>query len=147
MEHPAHIEEAILPFKIQQLVEIIMQQKSLGFTDALYYLYATECYKLLQSEDTKLWYMSGIALYEMIEKEKQKNAKKFLPGNRKLTLFLIFCLESYKECTRKNANEVLVLFSTYNVFHFLQENFEMLHTQGKEYIVNEIEEFLKVRTV
>ncbi len=143
MEHATKIEEAILPFKVQQLVEIIMQKKSMDFTDALHYLYSTELYNLLQSEEAKLWYLSGVALYEMIEAEKQTSQKGL--DNRKITLFLIFCLEKYKEKAHKTAEETLALFSTHKVFDFLQQNFEVLHTQGPAYIVDTITNFLKTR--
>jgi hypothetical protein len=39
METTGKIEEAVMPFKIQQLAEIIAEKKKVGFTDALHYLY------------------------------------------------------------------------------------------------------------
>jgi hypothetical protein len=140
------IEEAIMPFKIQQMAEIIMQKKCIGFTDALHYLYSTDIYQLLLSEETKLWYLSGLSLYEMIENEKRAQRKNILK-NRKLTLFFSFCVENYKNHIHRPAEEVLSLFSTYGVFDFLEEGYEMLHTQGKEYIMEEIDEFLRIRKV
>jgi len=147
MEKATKIEEAVLPFKVQQLVEIIMQKKSMNFVDALGYLYSTECYRLLQFEDAKLWYLSGTALYDMIEAE--KHAKwKISADNRKQTLFLIFCLEKCKDAIHnKNAEETLKVFSALNVFEFLQENFETLHTQGEQYIIEAITDFIRTQPV
>jgi hypothetical protein len=146
MENTGKIEEAIMPFKIQQLVEIIMQKKSIGFTDALHYLYSTEFYQQLLSEETKWWYESGLNLYEIIENEK-RTSRKVLLKNRKLTLFFVFCVENYKNHTCQSAEEVLSLFSAYKVFDFLQDGYDVLHTQGKDYIMEEIDEFLKIRQI
>lgn len=137
------MEDAIMPFKVQQLVEIIMQKKSIGFTDALHYLYTTDFYQQLLSDETKWWYDSGLSLYERIENEKQES---FLP-DRKQMLFGVFCVENYKNHLRQSAEEIVRLFSIYKVFDFLQEGYDVLHTQGKEYIMEEIDGFLKVRTV
>jgi len=135
-----NIETAIMPFKIQQLIEIIMEKKQLGFEDAYNYLYTSNCYKLLLDEDAKLWYMSGLGIFEMLEEE--KNVKKI---NSKILLFITFCLEKYKDFAKISAEETLLTFRKYRVFDYLQENFEMLHTQGESYILNEIDLLIKKR--
>ncbi|MDR1585459.1 MAG: DUF3791 domain-containing protein [Prevotellaceae bacterium] len=145
MEHASTIEQAIMPFKVQQLAEVIMQKKSIGLTDALHYLYATNLYRQLASDEAKWWYMSGPALYEIIESEKKE--QKRLLKNRKLSLFLIFCIENYKDYIHQSTEEVLTLFSTRRVLLFLQENYDVLHTQGKEYIMEEIKGFLENREI
>ncbi|MDR0732799.1 MAG: DUF3791 domain-containing protein [Dysgonamonadaceae bacterium] len=141
MEPANKIEQAIMPFKVQQLAEVIMQKKRIGLTDALHYLYGTNLYRQLDSDEAKWWYMSGAALYEIIESEKKE--QKRLLRNRKLSLFLIFCIENYKNYTHRPTEEVLTLFSTRRVLRFLRENYDVLHTQGKEYIMEEIKGFLE----
>jgi hypothetical protein len=139
-EQNQNIETAIMPFKIQQLIEIIMDKKQLGGEDAFYYLYLSDCYKLLSREDAKLWYMSGLSIYELLEEEKK--AKQADP---KVLLFFAFCLEKYSDFARIPADETLFVFRKYRVFDYLNEGFDMLHTQGENYIVNDIDEFIKVR--
>jgi hypothetical protein len=134
------IEQSVAPFKVQQLAEIIMEKKNLSFTDALHYLYSSDLYNELFSEKTKWWYSSGEMLFEMIEAGKQQNS---LASNRKMTLFYIFSLEHFKEHTGFSSERVLDLFVENKVFAFLEENFEVLHTQSKEYIVESISEFIK----
>jgi hypothetical protein len=139
MENTVDIEPAIMPFKVQQLVETIMQAKQLAFTDAFFYLYTTRCYRLLLQPNTKLWYVSAAGLLEMLEEEKQMGNTE----HPKLLLFFAFCLESYKDHVCQTAAETLMLFVRYEVFDFLRSGFDVLHTQGKEYILSEIDEFFK----
>jgi len=134
------IETAIMPFKIQQLAEIIMEKKNIGFSDALHYLYSSDFYPELISEDTKWWYSSGEELFDIIEKEKSGQYK--LLKNRKLTLFYVLCIEGYKEFCGQNAETVLTRFTEEKVFDFLSENFEVLHSQDKTYIIETIDDFL-----
>jgi hypothetical protein len=141
MEATGKIEEAVMPFKIQQLAEIIVQKKNVGFTDALHYLYSSDFYPELLSEKTKWWYSSGDELYDIIEEE--KTAQQDLLKKRKVTLFFIFCIEGYKTFSGQAAEMVLTTFTTEKVFDFLSKNFEALHTQGKEYIMESIDDFLK----
>ena len=135
-----HIETAIMPFKVQQLVEIIMNKKQLDYEDAFDYLYNSDCYKLLLDEEAKLWYMSGLSIFEMLEEEKAGKT-----GNAKMLLFFSFCLEKYKLFANISAEESLFLFRKYRVFDYLREAFDALHTQGENYIVTEIDEFIKAQ--
>jgi len=137
----ATIETAIMPFKLQQLIEVIMEKKQLEVEDAFHYLYNSDCYRLLLREDTKLWYMSGLGIFELLEEE--KHARKI--DNPKLILFLAFCLEKYKNYASLSAEETLFIFYKYHVFDFLREGFEILHTQGENYIVSEIDLFIQAR--
>jgi hypothetical protein len=141
LQQKASIETAIMPFKVQQLVEVIMDKKQLGVEDAFRYLYTSNCYQLLLQEDTKLWYMSGLGIYKMLEAEKQ--SKKI--DNPKLILFYAFCLEKYKNFSNLSAEETMLIFRKYGVFDYLRDGFDVLHTQGESYIVNEIDLFIKVR--
>jgi hypothetical protein len=134
------LEAAIMPFKIQQLVEIIMDKKKLGYEDAFDYLYNSNGYQLLMDEDAKLWYMSGLGIYELLEEEKKAEQ-----GNPKLLLFFSFCIEKYKLFAGIPAAETLFVFRKYRVFDYLHGAFEMLHTQGENYIVTEIDLFIKAQ--
>lgn len=64
---------------------------------------------------------------------------------KKINDFIIFCLESYKFENKMNGKDVYDLFTKYKVFDYLCDGYEVLHTQGKEWIMNDIDEFLKIR--
>jgi len=59
--------------------------------------------------------------------------------------FIIFCIEAYKQKNNISGKEVLNDFEKYEVFNFLEHAFEVLHTQSKNYIISEIEEYIKQR--
>ena len=141
MYQKTNIETAIMPFKLQQLVELIMEKKQLGVEDAFHYFYTSNCYRLLLQEDTKLWYMSALGIFELLEEEKKAGKIE----NPKLLLFYAFCLEKYKAFINLSAEETLFIFRKYRVFDYLKEGFEILHTQGESYIVNDIDLFIKTR--
>ena len=141
LQQNTNIEKAIMPFKLQQLVEVIMEKKQLGVEDAFHYLYTSDCYQLLLQEETKLWYMSALGILELLEEEKKKG----IPDNPKLLLFYAFCLEKYKDFSNLSAEETLLNFRKYHVFDFLCDGFDVLHTQGESYIVSEIDMFIQAR--
>lgn len=58
--------------------------------------------------------------------------------------FLIFCIEEYKNDKNMDGKEVVKLFNEKNVFSFIQEFYESLHTMGKQLIVADIDEYIKV---
>ena len=68
-----------------------------------------------------------------------------LNKEEQLIEFVSFCIENFKVKHGMKGKETAHLFKEYNLLQFLAENYEILHTQGKEYIIEEIEIFLKNR--
>ncbi len=138
----SNIEKAVLPFKLQQFVGLIMEKKKLSMKDALYYLYNSDLYEKLMDSSAKMWYLSSLTLYDMLEKEKAEE-KKEIPKDSPVGLFQLFCLENYKEELQLSAEEVLALFTRYDVFGFLNVGYDVLHTQSRGYILDEIRTYIK----
>lgn len=61
--------------------------------------------------------------------------------------FAIFCLESYKSYKNLKGKKAYELFSKYDVFLYLNEFYDILHTTGYQYINNDIDIYLKSRGV
>jgi hypothetical protein len=59
--------------------------------------------------------------------------------------FIIFCLESYKSALNLNGAQALKDFEDYDVFSYLTTGFEVLHTQGREWIVADIQDYIANR--
>ncbi len=59
--------------------------------------------------------------------------------------FQLFCLENYKTTKGISGKEALNDFRTFQVFDFLSNHFEVLHTQGKTYIISDINQYIKNR--
>lgn len=65
--------------------------------------------------------------------------------NQDISYFLSFCIEQYMNEKKLNQDEVMVLFSAYGVLDYLMEHFEILHTQSRQWIIEDIDEFIKER--
>lgn len=134
----------MLPYKVQQLLITIIENRELAFKDAIYYLYSSDLYKQMSLEDSYLWQLSTANLYDMLQTEKTEKRQKE-NNSASILLFLSFCIENYKFHKNLSAEEVLFLFAKYGVFDFLEEVYDDLHTQGKEYIMREIDEYINNR--
>lgn len=56
--------------------------------------------------------------------------------------FTVFCVESYKTYKGMSGKQVVCLFEKYNVFDYLHEFYDILHTAGYQYINRDIDEYL-----
>ena len=63
----------------------------------------------------------------------------------KIEAFKIFCLEMYKADRKLTGEMALTIFNKHQVFSYLEEGFEVLHTQGAAYILSEIVQFINSR--
>lgn len=136
-------EEAILPFKVLELAEIISEKKRLSLEDALFYLYNSDLYHDMINPNLKLWYYSGSQLYDYLEEEKFDIRKR--PVSRAEAQFLVFCVEQYRLRGNLPSAGVLAMFQNLKLDKFLTRNFEVLHSQSTEYILHEIDLFIRKR--
>lgn len=136
-------EEAILPFKVLELAEIISEKKRLSLEDALFYLYNSDLYHDLINPNLKLWYYSGSQLYDYLEEEKFDIRKRLV--NKAEAQFLVFCIEQYRLRDNLPSAGVLAMFQNLKLDRFLTRNFEVLHSQSTEYILHEIDLFIRKR--
>lgn len=60
--------------------------------------------------------------------------------------FLIYCTELYKTARKLTGKQVAELFSRYEVWDYIYSCFEALHTTGANYIVEDIDQYIEVRT-
>lgn len=56
--------------------------------------------------------------------------------------FLAFCIEQYKAAKGMDGAEVARLFFESNVASYLTDNFEVLHTQSRQWLIEEIDDML-----
>lgn len=59
-----------------------------------------------------------------------------------IAYFLSFCIEQYKMKHGFSGEEVMNLFEEYNVLQYLSDNFEILHTQSRQWLIEEIEDYI-----
>ena len=65
--------------------------------------------------------------------------------NLDIAYFLSFCIEQYKEAKHLHGAEAAKIFSQYGVLKYLEEHFESLHSQSRQWILEDIDEFTNVR--
>ena len=65
--------------------------------------------------------------------------------NEKKAEFLSFCIEAYKTKLGVSGSKVAVYLDETGTLDFILENYDLLHTVGKEQLLAEIERFLSKR--
>lgn len=59
-----------------------------------------------------------------------------------IAYFLSFCIEQYKMKHGLSGGETIDLFDRYDVLPYLSDNFEVLHTQSRQWLLEEIEDYI-----
>lgn len=59
--------------------------------------------------------------------------------------FQIFCIESYRHEHAISGIDALMEFKKLNVFEYLADGYDVLHTQGKNYILADINDYIEQR--
>ena len=59
--------------------------------------------------------------------------------------FLIYCIQKYSQIKNIPGSDVVDLFDKYNLQDYILEFSELIQAQGDLAIVDEIDEFIKVR--
>ena len=135
-------EEQIVPIKISRLVEYVSQRKHFFLEEALVYVYTNPMYNKLYDEGAKWWYLSTEALYDVFE-----DARKIeqTPVTTEEFEFYTYCLEKYALAKGMTGLQALALFKRYKADDFLVEHYDLLHTQGTGYVLDEIDRFIQRR--
>jgi cyclopropane fatty-acyl-phospholipid synthase-like methyltransferase len=61
----------------------------------------------------------------------------------KLLAFKVFCLESYKSVHQLTGIAALDIFKKHRVFDYITSCYDVLHSNGRLYIVSDIDEYIK----
>lgn len=59
--------------------------------------------------------------------------------------FIIYCIEEYKNQKNMSGKDVMLLFNRYSICDYIRSFYEVLHTTGTKYIVNDIDLYIKSR--
>lgn len=60
-------------------------------------------------------------------------------------IFVAFCIEEYGAEKGMSGEQVLDLFSKYGLVGYLSEFYDVLHTQGRQWLIEEIDEYIGIR--
>jgi hypothetical protein len=59
--------------------------------------------------------------------------------------FVTFCIEQYKMHIGAAGQEVMDLFDRYGVVRYLVDNYDVLHTQGWQWLVADLDDYIAKR--
>jgi len=59
-----------------------------------------------------------------------------------IPLFISFCIEQYKKSKSIPGKQAMELLSGTGVLDYLERNYEVIHTQSPQWILEEIEDYL-----
>lgn len=62
-----------------------------------------------------------------------------------IAMFVAFCIEEYGAAKGMASDKVFELFAQYGVVDYLSKSFAPLHTQGRQWLMDEIDEFIDIR--
>ena len=60
-------------------------------------------------------------------------------------MFVSFCIEQYAKAKNMNTEDVVDLFEQYGIAEHFCEFYDVLHTQGGQWLIEEIDEMIKRR--
>ena len=63
----------------------------------------------------------------------------------KLLAFKVFCLENYKAVHNMTGKAALDVFLKYRVFDYITSCYDVLHANGRLYIVGDIDDYISRR--
>lgn len=65
--------------------------------------------------------------------------------NQDIALFISFCIEQYKMAKGLTGEESMRILSHYGVLDYLNEFYDVLHTQGGQWLLADMDEFIANR--
>lgn len=135
-------EENIVPVKISSLAEYVSRRKRISLDEALLYIYSNPMYKELYDEGAKWWYLSSEALFDEFE---TKRKEKTIEVSVEAFEFFTYTLEMYARSKNMGGLQALALFKEYDADNFLIKNYDLLHTQGTGYVIDEVQRYINRR--
>lgn len=72
--------EAMLVLIVPQVVYLIAENYNMNEIDASRLFYESQVYEVLEQEDTKLWHLSPLTLFNMFDEEKKTGKISFPEG-------------------------------------------------------------------
>jgi hypothetical protein len=63
----------------------------------------------------------------------------------KLLAFKVFCLENYKTVHNLTGKAALDIFQKYQVFDYITSYYDVLHSNGRLFIISDIDDYIAHR--
>ncbi len=67
------------------------------------------------------------------------------PRSSEIAFFLSFCIEQYKQAHNLTGEQAMQVLDRYGVLDYLEEHYDVIHTQGARWILEDMDEFIENR--
>jgi len=135
-------EKNIIPIKISHLAAYVAKVKRISLDDALVYIYVNPMYERLYDEEAKWLYLSTEALYKEFELKRNRQSQEV---SKEEFEFYTYCLENYAIRNQISGMRAWVIFKESSADEYVIENYDLLHTQGLEYVLDDIQRYINRR--
>jgi len=61
--------------------------------------------------------------------------------------FIIYCIEEYRWAYKLTGRQVISIFNKYNVYEFIENSYDALHTYGSDNILWNLRDYIEHRSV
>lgn len=75
----------------------------------------------------------------------RQNVTRMNKRDRDILYFISFCIEQYKMHKGLLGSDTMKLFDNTGVTNYLIEHFDVLHTQGAQWLIQDIDEYITNR--
>ena len=99
-------------------------------------------YERLYDENAKWWYLSTEALYEKFELWRNRQNREV---SKEVFEFYTYSMENYAIRKRISGMRAWVIFKESGADEYVIDNYDLLHTQGLEYVLDDIQRFINRR--
>jgi hypothetical protein len=99
-------------------------------------------YDRLYDEGAKWWYLSTEALYDEFESARIAESRNI---SHEEFEFYTYCLEKYAQAKGLTGLQALALLKRYGADDFLIDHYDLLHTQGTGYVIDELDRLIQKR--
>lgn len=62
-----------------------------------------------------------------------------------IAYFLSFCIEQYKHSKGLSGSDAMRVLFQYGVLDYLERHYEVLHSQSRQWLMEDIDEFINIR--
>ena len=136
-----------LPLITAQVTRIISERREWDEDTAFERLVESDLYTLLEDPETGMWRYSPLLLAMMFDAETdfgQEFPDVAMDGS--VLAFKAYCVEHYRLRHDITGRETLSIFKKYGVIGFLERHYEVLHQLSMDCIIDDIDEFIAVRS-
>lgn len=126
---------------VRLIMDINNWNEDLAFSEFV----KSDTYSNLENPESGFLKHSPIKLAQLFKNEEKLPSVSECEDLNKILDFKVFCFESYRSEKKYSGKYTMELFEKYGVLEYLSKFYDVLHTTGREYMIEEIDMFIEKR--